>query len=225
MIWNSNIFWGLLGLMSGYIWHYLGKKRKILTYEILTNTLISNVYSDLNEISVEYNGNKIKTLYSSVIRIRNEGNDIIEKQDFASANTLSISTSGCFILDKNGEIKQEIEAINADTYCTLNDNVENDRQKADVLFDYISKKEEVVVTLFHTEPISISGKLKDGKIIEKKEIDTKQRYITISTLILSALMFSFAIGNAVGRGQVYDQLYQEIYEVNEALESLKEVCK
>lgn len=57
----------------------------------------------IDELEIKYNTHKIKSLYSSSIVIRNTGNSIIDKNDFALSNPLSFITNGEFLINSKNQ--------------------------------------------------------------------------------------------------------------------------
>lgn len=168
-MWYINLFWCLLGIWGGALvstfFYILSIKRKSILCEITTTTLISNSVSTLERLSIKYNGKSIPNLYVSTIKIKNQGNTILELDDFAPKAPLLISTSGEFLISYDAGTSSYIENNYHNLYPLFNLGEENKCNSAYIRFDYLSKKETISFTVFHTENILISGKLKEGKVI------------------------------------------------------------
>lgn len=177
-IMNSNLFWCIVGIIGGAIFsllislffYFKGLNKKRLTYDIKTFCIISDKINQIIGLDVKYNSTEIENLYSSTVTIKNIGNSIIEKDDFAPSCPISISTDGKFLVDEsNGMNLFPLNKANNvyPLFETNSDNTKNN--KITIAFDYISKKEELTCSLFHTGNISFTGVLKDGKIISPDE--------------------------------------------------------
>lgn len=170
---DSNLFWCIIGIVGGAVFsllislffYFKGLNRKRITYNIKTFCIISNKINQVKGLEVKYNYKNIEDLFSSTITIRNIGNSIIEKDDFAPSYPLSICTNGHFIADdSNGvELLPLNHANNVFPILNTDNNLCN---RITIIFDYISKEEEITCHFFHTkDDILLDGILKDGKII------------------------------------------------------------
>lgn len=212
----GNLFWCIMGISGGafvsLIFYLLGLKRKILVYNLTTTTLISKDTSQLENLKIKYNKSKITTLYSSTIEIQNTGNTIIEKTDFSLSNPLAITTNGEFILDKDDKIKQYKESSNNISIIFDENNSLNSLKRALISFDYIPKKETISLFVFHTEPIHISGKLKDGKITPQSNTSNNINSSIIPTIIGAVATIISALIGYVYSNQQRDEQIQQIID-------------
>lgn len=215
----GNLFWCIMGIAGSaiisLIFYLLGLKRKTLVYNLTTTTLISTNTSQLENLKIKYNKNKISTLYSSIIEIQNTGNTIIERTDFSSSNPLAITTNGEFILDKNGKIKQDKESSNNISFI-LDDDCRTSLKRAFISFDYIPKKETISLFVFHTEPIQISGKLKDGKM-SPQNTNSNINNISIIATIIGAI--ATILGSLVGYVYSNQQTDKQIQQIIESIQT------
>lgn len=198
-MWDTNLFWCVMGLLGGLvtsiIFYYIGLKRKSLTYEITTTTLISNNASQLENLIISYNNKPIDNLYISNIKIINNGNCIIEKNDFVPLAPLSVTTTGKFIADsKNGMTLFTKNEYN-NVYPLFRYDEADVCTGVIIAFDYISKKESITCTVFHTGSIEFGGKLKEGKISADNNTGgtTIGVLISLTSLSLCILSFIYAI--------------------------------
>ncbi len=196
---DSNLFWCIVGIIGGAIFslfislffYLIGKKKKKITYSIETVCLMLNEVNLIDELEIKYNTHKIKSLYSSSIVIRNTGNSIIDKNDFALSNPLSFITNGEFLI--NSKNQSSLFTSNRNDSLAVN-LIEEDGviKKIDIKFDYISKKEAITFTIAHTDDIFFNGKLKEGKIIKLNELfdidflmDKYSHYLFIVVALIS----------------------------------------
>ena len=212
----GNLFWCIMGIAGSaiisLIFYLLGLKRKTLVYNLTTTTLISNNTSQLENLKIKYNKNKISTLYSSIIEIQNIGNTIIEKTDFLPSNPLAITTNGEFILDKNGKIKQDKESSNNISFI-LDDDCQSSLKRAFISFDYIPKKETINLFVFHTEPIQISGKLKDGKMSPQNTNSNINIFIIVTIIGAVASILGCLVGYVYSEQQIDKQMQDVIHYI------------
>lgn len=198
---DSNLFWCIIGalfsLFISSLFYFIGIKRKRLTYSIKTFCLVSNKINQINGLEVKYNSNIIDDLYSSTITIKNIGNSVIEKQDFAPSCPISISTNGQFLVDETSatNLFSSNKANNVNiSFNTSENNVTNN---IIINFDYLSKKEELTCSIFHTGKISFDdGVLKDGKILTPVQYKRRKkilRYLlaTIIYIIIFVIEYTF----------------------------------
>lgn len=174
---NSSLFWCIAGILGGaiisflisYFFYFKGLRKEKITYDIKTFCIISDKTQQIEGLEVKYNSTEINNLFSSTITIKNIGNSVIEKDDFAPSCPLTISTDGKFLVDKtNGvHLTHLNKTNNIHPIFKIDNNGLVDR--IIITFDYISKKEEITCSLFHTGNISFDGVLKDGKIMSRAE--------------------------------------------------------
>lgn len=194
---DSNLFWCIIGIIGGAIFSFIisllffliGIKKKRLSFEINTVCLISNNINQVKGLKVKYKSNKIDNLYSSKITIKNIGNIIIEKQDFATNCPISITTNGQFLLNISNSIDfyPVHKGNNIEPIIDIQ-KINNTCNHIIINFDYIAKNEEFTCSLFHTGDISFDGVLKDGQILNINDAaKRKERYRLLFDLIISMI--------------------------------------
>lgn len=179
---NSNLFWCIIGIIGGAIssglislfFHFKGIKKMRLAYNIETICIISDKVSQINGLKLKYHYNEINNLYSSTITIKNIGNCVIEKQDFAPSSPISLSTNGQFLIDETNKINLFPSNKVNNVYPLFKNDNDNNCNHITITFDYISKKENLTCSLFHTGNIFFNGVLKDGEIISLNENEDQQ---------------------------------------------------
>ena len=170
MDWNSSALWGLIGLVGGLVissfFYFIGIKRKSLIYDITTTTLVSKNATQIENLNITYDNKPIRNLYTSTIKIKNDSNSIIEPDDFAPSVPLSLITNGEFLASSDTGVKLFSENNNDynNVYPLFEVDDNNICKKLIIHFDYISKKETISCTVFHTGSLNVNGKLKEGKI-------------------------------------------------------------
>lgn len=169
---NSNLFWCVMGIIGSTVFSLIisllfylkSKKRKRLTYEIKTTSIISNKIQQVKGLEVKYKSSEIENLYCSTITIKNIGNSIVKKQDLVPSCPIHILTSGQFL---NAE-PYCIEASPQDrttAYSLSEQEIDGICKYIEFVFDYIPQKAIITYSLFHTGKIKFEGDLMDGKII------------------------------------------------------------
>lgn len=150
--------------------------------------------TQIEKLNITYDNKPIKNLYTSTIKIKNNSNSIIEPNDFAPSVPLSLVTNGEFLTSSDTGVILFSKNTDNNVYplCELNDS--DICQRLLIHFDYISKKEVISCTVFHTGSLDVNGKLKDGKM--KNSELTKSSFLPFfqgilvsitATLIVSSL--------------------------------------
>lgn len=191
----SNLFWCVIGAVISFLisllFFYIGSKRKHLSYNIKTSSLVSNKINQISGLEIKYHSNDIKNLYYSTITIKNIGNSIIEKSDFSSPYPIVFLTSGQFLVDisKQNVISPKIKQ----SLISYKGASTNNTDKCNILtinFEYLSKKQELNFTVFHTENIKFCSIIKDGKIVNEAKINSrKKRFSNIINQVPFILYF------------------------------------
>ena len=194
MDWNSSALWGIIGLIGGIIvsafFYFLGVKRKSLIYDITTTTLVSENATQIEKLNITYDNKPIKKLYTTTIKIKNNSNSIIDTNDFAPSVPLSLITNGEFLTSSDTGVKLFAENTSNNVYPLFEVNENSMCQKVIIHFDYIAKNETIRCTVFHTNSLSINGKLKDGKLKNKdKSIDWKHLIISFTIGLVMPFIF------------------------------------
>lgn len=123
--------------------------------------------------------------------LKNNSNSTIELNDFAPSVPLSLMTNGEFLASSDTGVKLFSENTDNNVYPFFEIDEKNICKKVVIHFDYISKKETISCTVFHTGTLSICGKLKEGKL-KNRDSSYRQRLIIASIIsaIISALSTS-----------------------------------
>lgn len=170
---NSNLFWCIIGIIGGaiisfiisYFFYSKGIKRKSLIYDVTTTTLIAKKIVQVDGLCIKFKSKQLNNLYISTINIKNNGNTIIEPNDFAPSAPLSLTTDGEFLITSGNEIKIIPENTYNNIHLLMEKDGDNICKEANIQFDFISKKDTILCTVFHTDPcVHISGKIKEGNI-------------------------------------------------------------
>lgn len=196
---NPNLFWCIIGILGGavvsflisFLFYFKSLKRKRLTYDIKTFCIISNKVNMIENLEIKYNSDEINNLFSSEITIKNIGNSIIEKNDFAPSHPLSITTSEKFLINQKEQINLLTLNKASNVYPTFNET----SNRIYIVFDYIVKNDMLTCSILHTGDIALEGILKDGKIItpiERQKIKKRNsilREIFSYIIILLIILF------------------------------------
>lgn len=190
---NSSALWGIIGLIGGIVvssfFYFLGIKRKSLIYDITTTILVSKNATQIEKLNITYDNKPIKNLYTSIIKIKNNSNSIIEPNDFAPSVPLSLITNGEFLVSSNTGVKLFSKNTNNNVYPLFEVDENNICQKLIIHFDYIAKKETISCTVFHTGKLTVFGKLKEGKIKNSELIKSPFLFIEEILLIITIIAF------------------------------------
>jgi hypothetical protein len=180
---NSPFFSFISGIIVtaifGFIFWRLTIETKKPVYTIKSFNLIQDFTSNLSKLSIKYNQKSIKNLTTSKIAFWNDGKKTIDKKDIITSPPLKIqSVDGVEILDK--EIIFSTEPANM--FKTFE--IENFRCFR-FTFDFMARDDSVVIQVIHTgknsNDIFLTGKIKEVKEIEKRELKVvhRVRYISL----------------------------------------------
>lgn len=161
-------------------------KTKKLTYDIITFTIISDKVTKIEGLEITYNSKEISNLFSSKITIKNIGNSIIEKNDFAPSFPLSIKTNGKFLTNE----KTQIELCPSNKANNANPIFDETANRIYIDFDFLSPNDTLKCSILHTDDIILEGALKDGKLITPLErIKIQNRKNILKNIIVIAIYF------------------------------------
>ncbi len=192
---------GILGIIIAIVTYLKSKKIKQLEYSIVTTALISDRLDKYSKLKVYYGDEVIKAVNGSQIKITNTGSDIIEPNDFMPSSPLVITTTGKFLIENI----DECEVLNSNDANIIHlTKIDNSHISID--FDCICLNDIVQITILHTGQISLSGRLKIGKIElwdNYIDITTNMSYqdkVTLSVSkgvvsITTSIILSLFIGN------------------------------
>lgn len=162
-LWNSTPFWGIVGLIGGIIvasfFFLVGRKQKILEYQIISTPLITKSVSKISGLNVTIDDIPVKTLTSTTIHFFNMGSEKIELTDFASLEPLGIHVSGSIL-------HSQLSA-NASGHHNRNLNLRlksQEDQTINIEFDFFRPKGTFSVTILHEGQLLVHGELKEGKV-------------------------------------------------------------
>lgn len=162
--WESNIFWGITGIIGGFIvaafFFYVGKAKKSLTYQISTSDLITDEINSTPGIKISVGDEPAVNVISSTITFSNNGNQTINSSDFASLSPLQIITSEHFFNAENIDISY-IKTRNE----SLNPKIDvPEKNRIIIEFEYLKPKQAFEITVLHDGKLSIGGDLTSGAI-------------------------------------------------------------
>lgn len=163
--WNSSALWGIIGLIGGCLvslfFFLMGKKRKILTYDIKSTELITKEISAIPNLEILYNKTKISNLTATHIEIRNAGNEVIEENHFASLSPLKLHI-------EEGEIF--LYSIIELTHKNMNVSLEENNGDVFINFEFIKPKSLIQILVYHTGTLTMLGELITGKFVNAEEL-------------------------------------------------------
>lgn len=157
------LFLAVFGILVTIIIYYISIKRKICVYNIATFNLIGNKLKSISDLEIKFKNQLIKNLSVSYVSIWNNGNDVIDKNDFANLKPLTISTT-----DDNKIYYYNIGYIKNPINNFL---FTHDQSNIIINFDYFAKAEGFVIQIYHSglsnENLIISGLVKGGEVIKQ----------------------------------------------------------
>ena len=176
---NSTVIWILLAfctvgsLLYAIITRAKDKKKRQIAYARRSNYIVSKNKKSIEKLTLTFDGKEIDNLTVTTFAIWNAQGIEIRREDIASECKLKIESIGkADILD--AEIILENEKTNKFSIVSL------DNKKIVFDFEYIDKKEGVVVQVIHTgdkKDLKVNCKIKGGASLlpvnEKSDIIVK----------------------------------------------------
>lgn len=149
-----SLFFGILGVGLAIYYARKSKHTKRLYYNMKTRYVVRN-NDNFHGLTLSYNGEIISNYSVTDMWIWNKGNDIINSNDISENDKLRIELSNGKILN----IKN-VFSVNENNMLDVN-NICDNQQCADIMFDYIGKKREgAVFEIIHTADNSTNIELK-----------------------------------------------------------------
>lgn len=158
----------IIALIVGYFFYSKGKPNKNLKTHSENFLIIDRSKADSPEqIEILFLGNKIESLYKTLIYFWNDGNQIIKADDLKTIDRLKISTN------ENAKILS-VEIVKC-TRDVINFYLAKDGEDYQVNFDYLDPTDGVLIEVLHTgnsENLFFSGTVMG--ILNKIDISNKQ---------------------------------------------------
>ncbi|MCD4793540.1 MAG: hypothetical protein K8R54_09925 [Bacteroidales bacterium] len=157
-LWINTVFLllAILGILATIITFFKNKKTKSCVFNKATFNLIDDNISSINKLNVKFDNNEIKNLSISYVAIWNNGNDIINKNDFATLEPLKLVVSNNNII-----YDCKIYFINNKVNNFSTDFINNEIK---INFDYFANNEGIIVQVYHSgrknKDIKINGIIK-----------------------------------------------------------------
>ena len=230
--WESSIFWGIAGIVGGFIvaafFFYIGKAKKSLVYQILTANLITDEINNLPGLKISVGDEPATNLASTTVKFINNGNQTISSSDFASLSPLHITASKhIFNIAKidTSYIKARNKTLNPSINVAGNDSII-------IGFEYLKPKQEFEITVLHDGKLSVGGDLKTGVFQSYdsalKHPDRKRILETLvpvlSVIIAIITMTLFSVRNVNGNNlNSLDSIRNRIYELQDEVVELRSI--
>lgn len=186
----------LFGIIVSIYCSIKTKKTKKLAANSESTILISETIGKYENLKISCNNEDIKSLTSTVVRIKNIGSDIVEPSDLAPSSPIIIKTTQKFLLNDVSQYK--IMASNSKNVVKL---TKIDDSSLQISFDFLNPKDEICVTILHTGDISVNGGLKTSPIrnYTRKKYENNEprhsRYDDLpSTLNFPYMFFTLIMG-------------------------------
>ena len=227
LFWESNIFWGIAGIVGGFIvaafFFYIGKVKKSLLYQISTSALITDEINRTPGLRISVGDEPAVDVISTTITFINGGNQTITSSDFASLSPLQIITSGHFFNAENIDVDY-IKALNN----ALNPRIHIvDKKRIEIEFEYLKPKQEFEITLLHDGKLSVSGDLKTGTLQSYNSALKASKYKSVLKEYAPLfIMMAFALLSIISSIQTthskqVNVLEDNVHEMYERIEKLE----
>lgn len=178
--------------IGGFIIAYRSMPQKVLKFYIINNELITSNKTILTKLDILYNGTPVNNLTVTKIVFWNNAFPTINAIDIVKASPLLISAKEGSLLDVS--IINGHQSSNCITTTDIKDN------KSSISFDYLDRKEGGIVQIIHTGnsyDISLSGKLKGGKIVMQKHNKVTKSLLSMSILVIPFIVWTIYFGKNV----------------------------
>lgn len=217
---DSPVAWAILAistiasLVYAVITQRINKERKQLSFYKTSQPIIRDQRREFDKLSVLYDGQSVDSVCVSTVTIWNSGNRTINDSDIVESKELSIS-----LLDDNRILSADIIAISEDTNSFKINIIDNNCVK--ITFDYVDKKDGVVVQIIHTgqsESVDINCKIKGGYSMKEvvndsipktiaKVMDTEW-FLKLSSIITTIGIVGFFFVSVVFTIAIFDTSLQ-----------------
>lgn len=174
---DSPIAWTVLAVLAVLSFFYAiycqhkNKEKKEFSYLKQSNILIRKKKSKFEKLSVSYDGQEIEDLCITKFTIWNSGNKTLNDVDIVKNKELTIATC-------DDDKILDVELI----ICSEETNefriVKIDERTVKIMFDYVDKKDGVVIQIIHTgtsDSIDIKCKIKGGNSLKSNVNDASMK--------------------------------------------------
>lgn len=195
-IWKILSILGLLIALISFYYTYIGIKYKSPNYIIKNNNLINENISKIDLLDLKVEGKKINNLTVSKVAFWNSGKETINGVDIAETEPITIYLKEGFEILGSPIIIFPTKSPNQ-----FSIKMSQDKRYFNILFNYMDYGDGLIVEVFHTgkdeNDIFLEGKIKGVQEIKKltleKYLESSENSNLIFTLILSIVLFVFAI--------------------------------
>lgn len=157
--WESNIFWGIAGIVGGAlvsaIYQCIGKERYTMKHRKTIKKITPKEATDIPEAKAFFKNQSIKELFMTTIKFTNCGNKTIGPSDYAAQEPLGIQIFGqlckCNVSAENHNSMPKLRPWNGNKY------------KID--FDFLKPRQSFSIKLLHSGYVKVFGELRSGKSI------------------------------------------------------------
>lgn len=208
-IWNILNFLGFLLALFGLILFFKSYRRKLPYFAIYSMNLINNFISTIDKLDIKFDGTNISSLTISKIAFWNAGKDTINNSDIPKTDPIK------FILKEDYRILSDPVILftnNPSNQFIIKRSLDNKYFTID--FDYIDKKNMVIIQLIHTgmgfNDFNISGTIKGVgkpiKIIKFKKMSWIEIF-WLSIMVCSFILLNYNIISELIKGEYFDGHY------------------
>lgn len=222
---DNPVAWAVLAISTiasfvyAVITQHINKERKQLSYYQRSQSIIRDKKGKFDKLSVLYDGQLVDSICVSTVTIWNSGNRTINDSDIVESKELTLS-----LLEDNKILSADIIAVSEDTNNFKITMIDNSSMK--ILFDYVDKKEGVVIQIIHTgksESVVINCKIKGGYPIKDvvddsipraiaKVLDTEW-FVKLSSIIICLGMILFFFVSVIFTIAIFDTSLQSTLDV------------
>lgn len=137
----------ILGALGSYIFYYLAKTKKFLSYAVHYSSIVGHKDQLLPEdFLVKFKGVEIKSLNRYGVLIYNNGNKAFSGDDFLSSSPLKVEIKGNDIIDAR------VAASSAPHISAM---IEGGGDSLGVNFEFLNPKDALLLEIYATGPLSV----------------------------------------------------------------------
>lgn len=158
-----SFFATIIALVIAIVVPLIQRRRKKLSYTAFSTMLVDDGKSKINGLNIRYKGVDINNLCITKMKIINNGNVLIEGNDFHVNHDLKIKTEDDITI-----LGVDIISTSVDTICPSID------ESLIIHFQAFEKNDWMEVDVYHTgnqkTEVILDGKLKEGNVVDYTKI-------------------------------------------------------
>lgn len=175
----------ILSLILAIIIPILQRKKNVLGYIIKTEPILDSNTPKIEGLSIKYKDYEIDCLYFTTIRIFNNGNVLIDKENFYKDNDLTITVENGKTIDSH---------ISKQSSDTIKAKLLPDDNKIKVDFVAFEKKDSITIRLYHNgSAVSVKGKYREGKVVNANDLSSVKSLTKLLLMVTAPNVYNLLL--------------------------------